>query len=298
LTPFPTRDLLPLTRVSHRFHALILRILHYRLLIAASPKEYKLMLECYHPSDRLTEPHVFCTYLGTDGLSNKHEGQGSLYENCTAAEQLRRLMALYSRFRPEHSTEDRFPEPLNWRPPTGAVMSPEGTPAADADADGDLAEEGEDLPEGDIQFVKRLVNLDGFEDFYQLCTDVSLAKVMPGTTRVLSMVGVENGLIRIWRDWLKGQAKSRFGTTVQSRTAFEQRGSGADRGGFVDSTAMSMSNEQDNGILWVDEKKNVGLKLRVKEKRWNRNIPVLVHRDEQGTVSYEVEIEGRFSFSR
>lgn len=108
LTPFSTRDLLRLTTVSYRFHALVLRILHYRLLVAASLQEYKLILECFHPASKLTEPHVFCTYLGTDGLSDKHEGEGSLYENVETSQQLGRLTSLYSRFRPEVTVEEKM----------------------------------------------------------------------------------------------------------------------------------------------------------------------------------------------
>lgn len=107
LSPLPTRSLLPLATVSHRFHALILRILHYRLLQSAALKEYKLMLECYHPSSKLSEPHVFCQYLGTDGLSSQYEGQGSLYDNLETAQKLGRLTSLYSRFRPEATVEER-----------------------------------------------------------------------------------------------------------------------------------------------------------------------------------------------
>ena len=107
LTPFPTRALLPLTAVSQRFHNIILRILHYRLLLAASLKEYRLILECYHPSTKWTEPYLFCTYLGTDGLSSKHEGEGSLYADCANAARLQKLSGLYSRFRPARPEEER-----------------------------------------------------------------------------------------------------------------------------------------------------------------------------------------------
>ncbi|KAE8417348.1 hypothetical protein BDV36DRAFT_180956 [Aspergillus pseudocaelatus] len=100
LSPLPTHSLLPLTTVSHRFYALILRILHYRILVSVSLSEYNLMLDCLNPSSYSTEPHVFCKYLGTDGLSNQYEGKGSLYENIDTAQQLGRLGSLYSRFRP------------------------------------------------------------------------------------------------------------------------------------------------------------------------------------------------------
>ena len=76
--------------------------------MAASLREYKLILECFHPASKLTEPHVFCTYLGTDGLSDKHEGEGSLYENVETSQQLGRLTSLYSRFRPEVTVEEKM----------------------------------------------------------------------------------------------------------------------------------------------------------------------------------------------
>jgi hypothetical protein len=70
-------------------------------------KEYKLMLECYHPLSKLSEPHVFCKYIGTNGLNDRYEDQGSLYENLEAAQKLGRLTSLYSRFRPEAAAEER-----------------------------------------------------------------------------------------------------------------------------------------------------------------------------------------------
>lgn len=270
LTPFSTRALLPLTSVSHRFHAIILRILHYRLLLAASLQEYKLMLECFHPSSRLTDPHVFCTYLGTDGLSNKHEGEGSLYENCEASERLGRLTSLYSRFRPVPGGEDELPwRPRNRRPPTRPEMGSEGGLIVEEEVDG--SSNGQ--RPGISQFVKKRVSLDGCEDFSQLCAVVNLVKVVPNSSLLVSAVTVEDGIIRIWRNWLKEKAKSHLDTLAST----------------------SSGDENDDNILWVDGIKNVGLKLRVREKRWIRDIPILVHRDEELAVTYEVEIEGKFA---
>ncbi|KAL2872667.1 F-box protein [Aspergillus lucknowensis] len=219
LSPFTTRELLPLATVSHRFHALVLRLLHYRLLLSASLTEYKLILECFHPTSKLTEPHIFCTYLGTPGLSDKYEGEGSLYENIDTAQRLGRLGSLYSRFRPE------------------------------------------DFPGGDSPAVKRPVNLEGFEGFSQLCVVVNVVKALPGTTHLLSAVNVEDGVIRLFRDWLKRQAN-------ESQSA------------------------QDHHTLWVGQSRNVGLKFRVQEvTRLDSSLPVLVHRDEESFSSYEIFID-------
>jgi len=231
LTPFPTRHLLPLATVSQRFHALVLRILHYRLLVAASLKEYKLILECFHPVSKLTEPHVFCKYLGTDGLSDKHEGEGSLYENVETAHKLGRLTSLYSRFRPEITVEERM--------------------------DGSRLVPSENGLDPDDLTVKRAVHIDDAEDFSQLCAVVSLVKVMPGSDRLLSVNIVEDGVTRLFRSWLRERAL-----------------------------------KQDPGILWVDQGENVGLKMRVRERRRPRQVaPILIHRDE-APVSYDVDIEG------
>ncbi|KAL1959752.1 hypothetical protein VTO42DRAFT_1338 [Malbranchea cinnamomea] len=95
LVPLATPELLPLTRVSHRFNALILRLLYHRLLAAAPLREYRLILECYHPSCKATEPYLVCMYCGTDEWAGEH---GDKY---SGADGLRRLRMLYSRFKPQ-----------------------------------------------------------------------------------------------------------------------------------------------------------------------------------------------------
>lgn len=220
------------------------------------------MLECFHPSSKLTEPHVFCKYLGTDGLSDKHEGVGSLYENCETAEQLARLGSLYSRFRPEPPMEDDTGRTL-LVPPTGRVLELAGA-IESLSADNT----GEDSPAEPPQLIKRAVHLEEFEDFSQLCTVVNLVKVVPNSSMLLSAVTIEDGTVRVWRDWLKDQSNHK------------------------DKLGISSNDPNNTRILWADTNENVGLKLRVREKRWNRFLPVLVHKDEELAVSYELEIEG------
>ncbi|KAE8149112.1 hypothetical protein BDV25DRAFT_156920 [Aspergillus avenaceus] len=256
LSPFPTSSLLPLATVSHRFHALILRILHYRLLISASLNEYKLILECFHPSSKLIEPHVFCKYLGTDGLSDQHEGKGSLYENVDTAQQLARLGSLYSRFRPEVTVEERS---------SGTRLIPSTN----------TIEQPDDL------LVTRPINLEANEDFSQLCVVVNVVKVMPGSNLLLSAVTVEDGVIRLFRNWLK------------TRTKHSNQPSGfSSPAGRLDKNIGSFSNEDSSHLLWVGQSQNVGLKVRVREKvDQSRHFPILVHRDEEESTSYELDIE-------
>ncbi|KKK20425.1 hypothetical protein AOCH_004871 [Aspergillus ochraceoroseus] len=248
LSPFSARELLGLSTVSHRFHALVLRLLHYRLLVSASLKEYRLILECFHPTSKLTEPHVFCKYLGTDGLSDKYQGEGSLYENVDTAQKLGRLSSLYSRFQPVMTAEES---------PNGA-----GSTA--------VPEVNEGIPNADARAVKRPVNLESFEDFSQLCVVVNVVKVKPGSARLLSVVDVEDGVIRIFRDWLKDNATPAQGSARNN--PLEER--------------------NDQQLLWVNQSQNVGLKLRVREvSRLNQSFPILVHRDEETLASYEIYID-------
>ncbi|KAL2808806.1 hypothetical protein BJX63DRAFT_16908 [Aspergillus granulosus] len=219
LSPLTTRELLPLATVSQRFHALVLRLLHYRLLLSAQLTEYKLILECFHPTSKLIEPHVFCTYLGTPGLSDKYEGEGSLYENIDTAQKLGRLGSLYSRFRPENFAGE------------------------------------------DSLAIKRSVKLEGFEEFSQLCVVVNVVKALPGTTHLISAVDVEDGVIRLFRGWLKSQAND-------------------------------LQSSPDDHILWVGQNENVGLKFRVREvTRLDTSLPVLIRRDEESFLSYEIFID-------
>jgi hypothetical protein len=115
--------------------------------------------------------------------------------------------------------------------------------------------------------VSRPVNLEDFEDFSQLCVVVSLVKVVPGTNLLLSAIEVVDAVVRLFRDWLRDQGQR--------------------------SSSDAPSNSGDCPILWVDAGRNVGLKLRVRQKEdSHQQFPILVHRDEIPSASYEVEIEG------
>ncbi|KAL2217797.1 hypothetical protein M432DRAFT_563858 [Thermoascus aurantiacus ATCC 26904] len=305
LTPLSTRALLPLTAVSHRFLALVLRILHYRLLVAASlsekDKDYKLMLECFHPSEKLTEPHVFCAYLGTDGLSERHDDEfaGSLYEDVKETEKLGRLSGLYSRFRPI-PREEEGDSGYNGRRffPTGpgTMVGVVGADSTSTRPEGPEEVVSAEKP----RFVKRTIHLESAEDFSQLCTVVNLVRVIPNSNLLLSAVTVEDGIIRIWRDWLEEQAQLERVDAAQRRAAETVSREGHTIPSDAGAGSRPLANgrrrrleEGDSGILWVDGARNVGLKFRVRQKRWRREetMPVLMHRDEEPAVSYEVDIE-------
>ncbi|KAI2752308.1 hypothetical protein DTO006G1_9375 [Penicillium roqueforti] len=236
LSDFSTRALLPLISVNHRFYALVSRILHYRLLLSIPLKEFKLLLECFHPSSKLTEPHVFCQYLGTNGLSEGHD----------ATHQPGRVTGLYSRFRPEVSSDKEEKE----RSINGSKSGFSTDKAEDA--------------------VIREITLGGYENFSQLCVVVNLVQVKPGTSLLLSASTIEDGIIRLRREWLRGQSRRTKKTT-------ETDG----EGGFEKERMSS------DDILWVDMSKTVGLKMRVRPKAWDPSFPVLIHEDDRDDHSWD-----------
>ncbi|KAA8650665.1 F-box protein [Aspergillus tanneri] len=257
LSSFPTRTLLPLTTISHRFHSLILRILHYRLLFSASLEEYKLILECFHPSSKLIEPHIFCKHLGTDGLSTRHEGTGSMYEDFNPAQRLGRLTALYSRFRPEATVREIM---------SGTRLVPSNPELS---------------PDQERVTVTRPVHLESFEDFSQLCVVVNIFKGMPGGQSHLLMSAntVQDGVVRVFRDWLKEHSCSRCVDTSHDDDE--------------DTEGESHLNTNDQcHMLWVDQDRNVGLKVRVRKTNYlDESITDLVLPDEEVLTSYELDIE-------
>jgi hypothetical protein len=126
--------------------------------------------------------------------------------------------------------------------------------------------------------VIREVALDGYEEFSQLCVVANIVQVKPGTSLLLSASTIEDGVVRLWREWLRRQS----GETNKSRTDLEEG-----------SEKPRMSSDDD--ILWVDLSKTVGLKMRVRPKAWDPSFPVLVHQDDRNDdswVGYEVILQG------
>ncbi|KAF7890152.1 hypothetical protein EAF00_008468 [Botryotinia globosa] len=176
LSLFSTRRLLPLACTCHRFHDLIIRIIHHRLIAAASLKNHKLILECFHPSTKLITPYALCNYLGTDGLSDDVVGEGDIYKDVNSTGRLGKMAGLYSRFRPLQS-EERI------RHLAGSARSTL-------------------LPEPKDGLVSQMVDLESHELFSQLCTITNIVKVGPKRGLFLSCVNIGEGVIRVFRDWL------------------------------------------------------------------------------------------------
>lgn len=274
LIPLPTTDLLRLSSTSHRVYALVVRILHQRLLLASQLPEHTLLLECYHPSAKLTEPPLYCTYLGTEGLDKGAILSDKLAPgNHVPIGRLRDYNRLYSVFRPQR----RAPEAgaRRRRHPAGDVPGSRTHPSSSPSWMENTGSQ-EDV-------VKQTLSLDSHELFTQLCASLNLARSGPRRGLFFSFVEIDEGVLRVWRDWLKQMANGTTDSTPEDK--------GKNKTPISEGTARVNANK-DESILWIDSTKRVGLKLNVHERRWRRDQPVLISADEV-PVSYEVEFEGK-----
>lgn len=234
------------------------------MLLAAAAPEYKIILEAYHPARRYTRPYLFCEYLGTDGLSSQHEGEGSLYEDCNGvAGRLGKLGALYSRFRPEHPDVEGTIPMRRIAGATPVLAQPtDGTGSNQAEGWNQSAPPTTPIyrnaGDGGTKRVVHTINLDSGELFGQFCAYGSLVRLGPRRGVFLSTVNIVEpgaGTIRVWRPWLVDRCKElyeaeRAGTSAK---ALEET-----------STARIPAFRSDPTILWTDFKKNVGLRVLVR----------------------------------
>lgn len=267
--PLPTPELLPLTVVSHRIYNIILRILHNRLVAAAELHSHSLLLECYHPSAKLTEPPYFCAYRGTDGLS--------LYEETekTTTARLGEMRRMYSRFRPHRRELEDGGRRVVRRP--GDIPGSRTYPGTT-----------QDKFKGDV--VKQTVSLEGHELFTQLVAQTNLVKIGPYKGLFSAFVDVEEGVLRVWRHWLSEMTAKNGGSTPGVREEdVAEVGKGKEA---VREVAEELFDPNDKRILWVSMAKNTGIRFNIKERKLRRDAPILIRNDEDMPVSYDIEYDG------
>ena len=191
---------------------------------------------------------MFCTYLGTDGLSSKHEGEGSLYEDCdTEQGRLAKLGTLYSRFRPERpGVEGSMP----LRRVAGAAMPSQS--AAGSTSQPIYANAGD----GGSRKVMHNISLDADELFGQFCAYSSLVRLGPRRGVFLSTVPIVvqgQGVMRVWREWLRDRARDLKRLEKESDSSHVER----------TSMFLDQAIGQDKSIMWTDYRRNVGLRVHV-----------------------------------
>ncbi|KAH7314358.1 hypothetical protein BKA65DRAFT_411459 [Rhexocercosporidium sp. MPI-PUGE-AT-0058] len=204
LSSFRTLELLPIILTSHRFHSLILRILHHRLLETAQLKDHKLILECFHPSTKISTPYLFCDFIGTHPL-NSSSSDDEIYQDDNIVGKLGNLNALYSHFLPLKPDSDR--RIVRSHPAGGSFSTPNG------------------LVDQHDQYVCQNIHLESHELFSQLQTIASLVKVGPKRGLFLSSVNIGDSIMRIWREWLADRARvGDSGNGESSKESHKERG--------------------------------------------------------------------------
>lgn len=141
---------------------------------AAWLPDHELILECYHPSAKISTPYLHCNYLGTDGLASYEEDE----EKQLTFGQLHNL---YSRFRPVVQDENR--RARSRYPSVSGAVQPE---------------------DDDTATLK--IHLDDGEMFSQLCAVTNLVKTGPRRGLFLSHVNINDGVVRVFRRWLAARA--------------------------------------------------------------------------------------------
>lgn len=243
--------------VSRRFHSLIVRIVHNRMTLATGLDGHKLMLECYHPSAKLTAGKMYCTYLGTDGLVEALDQKAN-----EPAGHIGYLRSLYSRFQPYRQETGRL---IQQRTIPGDIPGSRTHPAS--------PQNQREQRLGIGVLPTETVSLDAHELFSQLCVVSHMAKIAARKSVIQSFVELSDGVIRLRRDWL-GQQLNKVVTESAGRTRLSE----------------------DSSILWVNNcNDDVGIKFRVRQHKPREDQPILYASEEEVAVSYYVEFEGKSS---
>ena len=157
--------------------------------------ENELILECYHPSAKISTPYLSCQYLGLkagdgatavpdDGHNNDHIG-------------LTELGRLYSAFRPRKTEENRRRRGIWFSRLAAMTVQPRD------DREDDVATQDVYLDEGEL--------------FSQLCTATNVVKEGSKKGFFINHVNISEGVVRVWRGWLLSQATGLdFGSSERS----------------------------------------------------------------------------------
>jgi hypothetical protein len=114
------------------------------------------------------------------------------------------------------------------------------------------------------------IHLESHELFSQLCVITNLVKVGPKRGLFKTCVTIGEGIIRIFRPWLS-ERSSVFKSTLSQDGEDEER---------------------EKRLQWAGTGKHVGLRMKVVERE-HTNAPVLMRRDEDPSVSYTLQYEGK-----
>jgi hypothetical protein len=232
--------------------------------------DYRLILECYPPSAKLSTPYLYCNYLYTDSLDGAEDETPAKTTPLGGG-----LNAIYAHFRPIVQDENRRGRARYPRRRQQQQQQNDG--GHDGTTNGQASSEPpKEAVEEKQQLATQDLYLDAGELFSQLCTVTNLVRVGPRPGLFLSHVNVSDGLVRAWRGWLAAQA-SATSSAISGQGEGEGEGEGGGNG--------------EGSVLWADTSHTVGVRFGVSEKDIRGEHPVLVASDEELPVAYRLEFE-------
>lgn len=205
----------------------------------------------------------------------------------TCAGIIEKMSEAYTRFRPQNKEADWLTLP---RPhPAGDIPGSRTYTPADA-ALSRVANLGNE--------VTRTVAIDADMQFSQLETSVYLASPESARGLISGLQSVDEGTIRVWREWSKKACESRSFSDGDESVAIIQEDESGNRKARSDSFTQITDPRKDSSILWINTATGrTGIKFRVRQQKWHRAQPVHFASENDVPVSYKVELEGEFSFS-
>jgi hypothetical protein len=139
--------------------------------------------------------------------------------------------------------------------------------------------------DGGTKKVTHIFNLDADELFGQFCAYASLVRLGPHRGVFLSNVHIVRsgqGVMRVWKQWLQDRA-------VELWQQEQETGLQMDR----TSTTSCPTIGADKNIMWTDYRKNVGLRVAVRDQDgrcYGKDVSEL----DDLPMSFAIEIDGRF----
>ncbi|KAJ6789173.1 hypothetical protein PWT90_03297 [Aphanocladium album] len=256
LSHLPVKELLKATLICRQIHVLAVHSLHQQLITVSSIPGYELILECYHPSLKISTPYLSCRYLGprhpTDCDGDAHDAATAAVAPADCPALLGHVCQLYASFRPVVTEENRLRRFRMVWPVSVSGGPPAGFDSADEIATQDL-------------------HLDDGERFSQLCTALNLVTLGRSAGVFVSHYNMSEHVVRVFRRWLDEMAAA-----VNDGLPWDA------------AAKVPLASKR---ILWVDASRTIGLRFHVSLGPAER-MPLLSGTDDDPAVSYTLTYEG------
>lgn len=243
----------------------MVRSLHQRLLNVSSIPGYELILECYHPSAKISTPYLSCRYAGTRHPADCDNDQGGddTSTRTTPHHQHRRprdgdtglshVCRLYASFRPVVTEENRRRRfRMVW------PVSVSGGPPAGFDSEDEVATQDLQLDDGEL--------------FSQLCTVLNLVTQGKAPGTFVTHYNMSEHVVRVFRRWLDEMSAA----------------AKSDEAAWDPARKVPLASSR---MLWVDAANTIGLRFHVSPGLAER-MPLLSGPGEDPAVSYTLTYEG------